>query len=68
LRRFVRENGLAAQSAASHKMNGRQSLPPKRKSEKFLKVKLWSIYMIPLELILSEIPEKTNACPARRGG
>jgi len=39
-----------------------------KKSEKFPKVKLWSIFTTSLELILSEIPKKASARPARRGG
>jgi len=49
-------------------MNGRRSAPPMKKSEKFPKVKLWSIFTTSLELILSEIPKKASARPARRGG
>jgi len=56
-KRFRTSVWRAAPCAASHKMNGRRSAPPTKKSEKFLKVKLWSIFMTLLELILSEIPD-----------
>jgi len=49
------------------KINGRRFAPPTKKSEKFQKVKLWSIFMTLLELILSKIPEKSH-CPPRKAG
>jgi len=41
----------------------RRKAPPTKKSGKFLKVKLWSIFTTSLELILSEIPD-TDQCRA----
>ena len=57
----------AALCAASRKKNGRRRAPPTKKSEKFLKIKLWSIFMTSLELILSKMSEKIH-CPPRRAG
>jgi hypothetical protein len=42
---------------ASRKINGRRSAPPTKKSEKFPKIKFWSIYTTKLEPILSKIPD-----------
>ncbi|MDD3399648.1 MAG: hypothetical protein PHF07_01215 [Candidatus Pacebacteria bacterium] len=50
------------------KINGRRSAPPTKKSEKFLKVKLRSIFTSLLELILSEIPEKSQCPPPEAAG
>jgi len=57
-----------AETISLSKRTGRRFAPPTKKSGKFLKVKLWSIFMTLLELILSEIPEKASARPAERGG
>jgi hypothetical protein len=50
------------------KINGRRSAPPTKRQVKFQKVKLRSIYMSPLELILSEIPEKIQCPPPEAAG
>jgi len=58
----------AALCAASHKINGRRTAPPKKWLSKNRKVWFWCIYTIPLEPILSEIPEKSNARRPVGGG
>ena len=48
------------------KINGRRFAPPTKWLQKCQKVRFWCIYMTPLELILSKIPEKSNARRLRR--
>jgi len=53
---------------ASRKINGRQWLPPTKWLQKCQKVRFWCIYTTPLELILSEIPEKSQCPPPLAAG
>jgi len=55
---------------ASRKIIGRRCAPPKKWLPKNLNVWFWCIYTIPLELILSKIPEKSQCPPpaGRRAG
>ena len=58
----------AALCAASHKINGRRKAPPMKWLPKNRNVWFWCIYTTPLKLILSEIPEKSNARRPVGGG
>ena len=51
----------AALCAASHKINGQRCAPPTKWLPKNRNVWFWCVYTIPLEPILSKIPEKIQS-------